>query len=114
MQPDRKPIRYRTLQDIIVLTALVLCSGCYNGGAMVTQAQSAALNTRLAEVGLGKYQTVLPRDPDTARFTSLELHIFGTIPRDQLTAVTKQLKANEFRVRHETLAAIRKSTKEEL
>ena len=88
--------------------------GCYDGSEMVKQAQSVALKTRLAEIDLGKFQTTLPRDPVTNHFTALDIHIFGTVPRYRLAAVTKQLKADEYRVRHETLAAVRKSTREEL
>src|SRR5438874_2706930 len=88
----------------ILAFTLALCTGCYDGSAMVKQAQSAALNTRLAEVDLGKFQTTLPRDPETNNFTALDLHIFGTVPRYQLAAVTKQIKADEFRLRHDTLA----------
>jgi len=94
--------------------ALLLAGGCYDGAAMVKQAQSAALNTRLAEIDLGKFQTTLPRDPNTNKFTALEVHVFGTVPRYQLAAVTRQLKSDEYRVRHETLAAVRQSTREEL
>jgi hypothetical protein len=36
------------------------------------------------------------------------------VPRYRLAAVTKQLKNDEYRMRHETLAAVRKSTREEL
>ena len=94
--------------------ALISCAGCYDGSEMVKQAQSVALKTRLAEIDLGKFQTTLPRDPVSNRFTAVEFHIFGTVPRYQLAAVTKQLKTDEYRVRHETLAAVRKSTREEL
>lgn len=99
---------------LILAVALALCAGCYDGEAMVKQVQSVALNTRLAEIDLGKFQTTLPRDPNTQRFTSLDIHIFGTIPRYQLAAVNKQLKADEFKVRHEMLAAVRQSTRDEL
>lgn len=98
----------------ILAFALAWCSGCYDGSAMVKQAQSAALNTRLAEVDLGKFQTTLPRDPNTNNFTALDIHIFGTVPRSRLTAVTRQLKTDEYRVRYETLAAVRQSSREEL
>ena len=98
----------------ILAAALVLCAGCYDGTEMVKQAQSVALKTRLAEIDLGKFQTTLPRDPVTNRFTAVHVHIFGTVPRYRLAAVTKQLQADEYRVRHETLAAVRKSTREEL
>jgi hypothetical protein len=98
----------------ILAVALALCTGCYDGGEMVKRAQSVALKTRLAEIDLGKFQTTLPRDPVTNRFTAVDIHIFGTVPRYRLAAVTKQLKSDEYRVRHETLAAVRKSTREEL
>jgi hypothetical protein len=98
----------------ILVVALALCAGCYDGSSMVKEAQSAALKTRLAEIDLGKFQTTLPRDPVTNHFTAIDVHIFGTVPRYRLAAVTKQLKADEYRVRHETLAAVRKSTREEL
>jgi hypothetical protein len=94
--------------------SLIFFTGCYDGGEMVKRAQSAALNTRLAEVDLGKFQTTLPRDPNTNHFTAVDLHIFGTIPRYQLAAVTRQLKSDEYRLRYETLAALRQSTREEL
>jgi hypothetical protein len=97
-----------------IAIAFVCCTGCYDGAAMVKQAQSTALNTRLAEVDLGKFQTTLPRDPVTNRYTSLDLHIFGTVPRYKLATVTRQLKTDEYRVRYETLIAVRKSTREEL
>ena len=98
----------------ILAVTLALCAGCYDGSSMVKDAQSVALKTRLAEVDLGKFQTTLPRDPLTNHFTSLDIHIFGTVPRYRLAAVTKQLKADEYRLRHETLVAVRKSTREEL
>lgn len=98
----------------ILAVAIALCAGCYDGNEMVKQAQSVALKTRLAEVDLGKFQTTLPRDPVTNRFTAVDIHIFGTVPRYRLAAITKQLKSDEYRVRHETLAAVRKSTREEL
>ena len=94
--------------------ALACCGGCYDGDAMVKQAQSTALNTRLAEVDLGKFRTTLPRDSTTNHYTSLDLHIFGTVPRYKLAAVTRQLKTDEYRVRYETLTAVRQSTREEL
>src|SRR5215212_8239208 len=98
----------------ILAVALALCAGCYNSSEMVKQAQSAALKTRLAEIDLGEFKTTLPRDPVTNHFTAVNIHIFGIVPRYRLAAVTKQLKDYEFRMRHETLAAVRKSTREEL
>jgi len=99
---------------IILGAALFTFIGCYNGGSMVKQAQSAALSSRLAELDLGKFQTTLPRDPETSHYTALDFHLFGTVSRAHLSRVTKQIKADEFRLRHEMLAAIRKSTRDEL
>jgi hypothetical protein len=108
-------LHFGTNRWIAILgSAIALCAGCYDGNKMIEQAQSVALKSRLAEIDLGKFQTTLPRDPVTNRFTSVDIHIFGTVPRYRLGEVTKQLKSDEYRVRHETLAAIRKSTREEL
>src|SRR4051794_39262237 len=107
-------LQVRTWNAAIAVAGLIACFGCYDGTTMVKHAQSAALNSRLAEVDLGKFQTSLPRDPETSRYTALDLHLFATVPRYHLSSVTKQVKAEEFRLRHEMLAAIRKSTRDEL
>jgi flagellar basal body-associated protein FliL len=56
----------------------------------------------------------LPRDVKSNLFTDLDLHVFGTVPRYRLSAVKKQLEDDEYRLRSETLAAVRKCTREEL
>jgi hypothetical protein len=94
--------------------AVGFTNGCYDGDALLKQAQSTALSTTLAEVDLGKFQTTLPRDPETGRFTKVELHIFGTVPRSRLSAVERQLESDEYRVRHETISAVRQSSREDL
>ena len=96
------------------LLIIVLATGCYDGSALVKQAQSTALNASLAEVDLGEYRTTLPRDLETGAFTSLDVHVFGTVPRSRLSEIKKQIKSDEFRVRHETLTAVRQATREEL
>ena len=40
--------------------------------------------------------------------------MFGTVPRSRLSEIKKQIKSDEFRVRHETLTAVRQATREEL
>jgi hypothetical protein len=105
---------HRTLGWLLLPIALGVLSGCYDGDALVKQAQSVSLDTRLAEIDLGRFQTTLRRDANSHTFTELDLHIFGTVSRSRLSAVKKQLKADEYRLRHETLAAVRKSTREEL
>jgi hypothetical protein len=98
------------------LTLLTLGSifGCYDGNELLKKAQSKALSTTLAEVDLGSFQTTLPRDPDTGHYMAVDLHIFGTVPRSRLSMVQRQLEDEEYRMRHETLAAVRQSTSEEL
>ena len=109
-----KSRRHRTRWQLLLLLAVGLTTGCYDGDALLKQAQSTALSTTLAEVDLGKYQTTLPRDPTTGHFTSVELHLFGTVPRSRLSAVQQQLESDEYRMRHETITAVRQSTSEEL
>ncbi len=104
----------RKLWWLLLSLAIGLPSGCYDGDALLKQAQSTALSTTLAEVDLGTYQTTLPRDPNTGLFTSIDLHVFGTVPRSRLSAVQRQLETDEYLVRHKTLTAVRQSTREEL
>jgi hypothetical protein len=94
--------------------SLAICAGCYDSEALLQQAQSTAVKSRLAEVDLGSFKTTLPRDEKTALFTDLNLHIFGTVPRYRLSAVKKQIKTDEYRLRSETLAAVRQCTQQEL
>jgi hypothetical protein len=98
----------------LLLLAIGLTTGCYDGTALLKQAQSTALSTTLAEVDLGTFQTTLPRDPTTGQFTAVDLHIFGTVPRSRLSAVQRQLESDEYRMRHETISAVRQSTREDL
>jgi hypothetical protein len=116
MSPDiHHDSKFAATRPVAILAiGFALCAGCYDGHLMVQEAQSVALKTRLAEVDLGKYQTTLPRDPMTNRFTAVDIHIFGTVPRYRLAAVNKQLKVDEYRMRYETLAAVRQSSREEL
>jgi hypothetical protein len=68
----------------------------------------------LAEVDLGAFHTTLPRDPNSVSLTELKLHIFGTVARYRVPEVQKQLKTESYRLRHETLTAVRQATPEEL
>jgi flagellar basal body-associated protein FliL len=72
------------------------------------------LTATLAEVDLGQFVTTLPRDPESGVFTTINVHFFGTVTRSRLSAVKKQLRADEYRMRHELLAAVRRSTRDEL
>src|SRR3954447_16698734 len=96
--PSRKKREHQILQPSFLLIALCLTNGCYDGSALLKQAQSTALNTTLAEVDLGSYQTTLPHDPATGQFTSIDIHIFGTVPRARLSAVKRQLGSDEYRM----------------
>jgi hypothetical protein len=56
----------------------------------------------------------MPREPQTSSATELIMHIFGTVPRYRVPEIEKQLEADGFRLRHETLSAVRHATPEEL
>lgn len=88
--------------------------GCYDGDALMKEAHSAVLTATLAEVDLGEFVTTLPRDHESGDLTTLNLHLFGTVTRANLSAVEKQLKGDNYKLRHETLAALRRSTRDEL
>jgi hypothetical protein len=97
-----------------VLVGLATCAGCYDGHALVERARSAAQQTRLAEVDLGTFRTTLPKNSETNALTDLKLHFFGTVPRYRVPAIERQVKAEEYRLRHEVLAALRTASVEEL
>ena len=97
-----------------LLLALGLSSGCYDGDALINEVRSAALRTRLVEVDLGSYKTTMPRKRTDNETTEVKLHIFGTVPRYRIPEIEAQLKADGFRLRHETLAAVRQTTATEL
>jgi hypothetical protein len=100
----------------LVLAGLVVVvhSGCYDGEVLVTQARSAALNTRLAEIDLGSFHTSLPRDPKSGLITELGLHIFGNVPHYRVSSINRQMTIEEYRLRHEIIAAVRATSNEEL
>jgi hypothetical protein len=97
-----------------LLLALGLSSGCYNGAALIDEVRSAALRTRLVEVDLGSYKTTMPRKRSENEATAIELHIFGTVARYRVPEIESHLASDGFRLRHETLAAVRQTTAAEL
>ena len=114
MVKHQSETRKKLVRGALLFWPAVIACGCYDGGALVKQAQSTALKASFAEVDLGEYRTTLPRDPESGVFTTLDVHIFGTVPRSRLSEVKKQLKADEFRIRHEALTAVRQSSRDEL
>jgi hypothetical protein len=108
------PVRARWQLWSLLFCALGLVSGCYDGDAMLKEAQSTALTTSLAEVDLGEYSTTLRRDPNSGAYTTIELHIFGIVPSSRLSDIKKQIQADNYRVRHEALSAVRSSSRDEL
>ena len=82
--------------------------------ALVDQVRSDALRSQTHEIDLGLYRTTMPRDLNTNLLTEIELRLFGTVPQYKITAIRKQLKAEGYKLRHDTLVAIRQTTAEEL
>jgi flagellar basal body-associated protein FliL len=99
---------------MILLAMAAACGGCYDSEKLVQAARSSALKTRLVEVDFGTFQTTLPRDGKDQVFAEIKLHVFGTVPRYRVPDIEKRLKAEEYRLRHETLSALRTSTRDEL
>lgn len=96
------------------LAAAVSLTGCYDSSALVNQVRSDALRSQTHELDLGLYRTTLPRDPDTGRLSEIELQLFGTVPQYKIATIKKQLKADEPKLRYDTLIAIRETSAEEL
>jgi hypothetical protein len=94
--------------------SLSISTGCYDSKALVDQARSDALRSQTHEIELGLYRTSMPRDPNTSTITEIELRLFGTVPQYKIPAIEKQLKADGYKLRSDTLEAIRQTTAEEL
>jgi hypothetical protein len=103
-----------SMSSCLLVSLSILTSGCYNGDALLEKARSAALRTRLAEIDLGTYRTTMPKNEETNSLTELELHMFGTVPRYRVPEIEQQLKAEEYRIRAEMIAAVREATVDEL
>jgi hypothetical protein len=94
--------------------SLAISTGCYDSKALVDQVRSDALRSQTHEIDLGRYRTSMPRDPNTNTLTEIELRLFGTAPQYKIHAIEKQLKADGYKLRSDTLVAIRQTTAEEL
>jgi hypothetical protein len=98
----------------ILLAAVLVSPGCYDGKVIIERVRSAALRNRLDEVDLGAFRTTMPRDPTTNALAEIEIHIFGTAPRYRVESIEKQLEGDDYWFRHETLLAVRNASLEEL
>ena len=106
--------RRRRLRAGMVVAGVLACSGCYDSQALVDQVRTDALRGETHEIDLGRYRTTMPRDPITSTITEVELHLFGTVPLYKIPAIEEQLKAGRYKLRYDTLVAIRETTAEEL
>jgi hypothetical protein len=93
---------------------LAPCGGCYDGRALIEQIRNDALRSKTHEIDLGLYRTTMPRNLDTDSLTEIELQLFGTVPQYRIPAINRQLKADGYRLRYDTLVAIRQTKPEEL
>ncbi len=114
----RPPAAGRLAQALSLGCAALLCfstsPGCYDEAKLLDGARSAAQRTRLAEIDLGTYHTTMPMDRGSNKLTEVELHVFGAVPRYRVPAVEKQIKTEDYRLRHELLAAVRDAKPAEL
>ena len=95
-------------------TGVASCAGCYDSNELLEQVRTDALRSRTHEIDLGFYSTTMPRDPATHAFAKMELKMFGTVPQYRINSIEKQLKADGYRLRAATLAAIRETSAKEL
>jgi len=108
-------LNFRSLSNapfasLLVGSALLLASGCYNGEVLTDRVRKDALRLRQEEVDLGRYSVTMPRDAATAETIEVELEVFGSLARYQRAKVEKQLEDKAFLLRHGAVMAIRNST----
>lgn len=103
-----------TATRLLLVAGLVVCAGCYNSDVLLQNAQSKAVKTRLAEVDFGTFVVTLPRDSRTNLLTELKLRVFGNVARYRVPDVENQLKAEDYKIRAETLRAVRSASPAEL
>ena len=97
-----------------IMAFVLACAGCYDGQQLIEQVRDEAIRMQLEEIDLGTYRTTMPRDTATATFTDMQFRIFGNVPRYRMEAIQRQLEEDTYRLRHETLAAVREATHDEL
>jgi hypothetical protein len=107
-------LRPRFVTISVLGIAALGCTGCYDAHALVDQVRTDALRNRLHEVDLGTFRTTMPRDPKSNLLMEMELHLFGTVPQYKIRSIEERLEADNYRLRYETLAAIRETNGDEL
>jgi hypothetical protein len=113
--PLKQPSRtHRLCSSATLALSLLACIGCYDANALIEQIRTDALRNRLQEVDLGTFRTTMPRDPKTNLLMQMELHLFGTAPQYRIHTIEERLESEGYRLRSETLAAIRKTNGGEL
>jgi hypothetical protein len=112
-QPSTGPWR-QCCVALALACSLFVSTGCYDAHALVEQVRTDALRNRLHEVDLGTFHTTMPRDSKTNLLVQMELHLFGTAPQYRIRAIEERLASDGYRLRYETLAAIRETSGDEL
>ena len=96
------------------VAAATILLGCYDSQSMVQRVRDDSVQTQLVEIDLGKFYVTLPRDAQTGSPCELSVHFFGSVPPYRANQVRGQLASGDYRLRHETLVALRITTHEEL
>jgi hypothetical protein len=99
---------------VLAATGLVACGGCYDSHALLEQVKTDAQRNQLHEVDLGFYRTTMPHEASGPGLAAVEVQLFGTVPQYRISAIEKQLKADNYRLRFETIEAIRSASRDEL
>jgi hypothetical protein len=104
-----------TLRVLVFAPLLVAgMSGCYDGKALIARALQRVAEDHRAEIELGAYEITLPRQHDNPVATTLQLTVVATVDREDVRKIKKQLAAVETLLRHKTLFALRRCSREEL
>lgn len=105
--------RRRATSVLLVAAALAASTGCYDGAALVDRVRNDALKNRMEEVDLGRYSITMPRDVATTETVEVEMHLYGSLPRYRRAEVEGRIEEQGYRLRHETLMAVRGSPLED-
>ena len=105
---------HRLCSAAALALSLLASTGCYDAHALIEQVRTDALRNRLHEVDLGTFRTTMPRDPKTNLLMQMEVHLFGTAPQYRIHSIENRLESDGYRLRSETLAAIRETSGDEL
>jgi hypothetical protein len=98
----------------VFVVAAIGCAGCYARQSLIESAGAEVSRSGLEEIDLGAFRTSMPRAGMAGRSTEISFRVFANVPHYRSNDLAKRIQAEEYRLRFETLAAVRQTTREEL